>query len=124
VTTNERLLARAADGSRSEKYSIGSAQLGPSELATQHRELVTKHDDLELLELLRTEGQRRELQKAPEHEVAERPEQERLLQVDGTGDRLYGRKPGPRRAIELMQTTGSKIRVSSGNGGGRVLELL
>ena len=59
----------------SEEDSIGRAQLGPSELATQHRELVAQHDDLELLELIRTEAQRRELQKPPEHEVAERPEQ-------------------------------------------------
>jgi hypothetical protein len=47
----------------SEEDSIGSAQLGPSELAMRHRELVTKHDDLELLELIRREAQRRELQK-------------------------------------------------------------
>jgi hypothetical protein len=79
----------------SEENPIRSAQLGPDELATQHRELVAEHNDLELLELLRAEAQRRELQKAPEHEVAERPEQARLLQVDGTGDRLYGRKPDP-----------------------------
>src|SRR6266496_1769254 len=47
-----------------EEDSIGRAQLGPSELATQHRELVAEHDDLELLELIRTEAQRGELQQA------------------------------------------------------------
>jgi hypothetical protein len=58
---------------------------------------VAEHDDLELFELLRTEAQRRELQKAPKHEVAQRLEQEWLLQVDGTADRPYGRKPHARR---------------------------
>src|SRR6266508_3461563 len=59
----------------SEENSIGRTQLGPSELATQHRELMAEHDDLELFELIRTEAQRRELQQALDHEVAERPEQ-------------------------------------------------
>jgi hypothetical protein len=54
---------------------------------------VAEHDDLELLELIRAEAQRRELQQTLEHEVTERPEQERFLQVDGAGDRLYGREP-------------------------------
>jgi hypothetical protein len=36
---------------------------------------VAEHNDFELLELVRAEPQRRELQKPPEHEVAERPEQ-------------------------------------------------
>jgi hypothetical protein len=50
---------QAARGS--EEDSIRRAQLGSSELATQHRELVAEHDDLELLELIRGETQRREL---------------------------------------------------------------
>jgi hypothetical protein len=36
----------------SEEDSVGRAQLGPSELAAQHRELVAEHHDLELLELI------------------------------------------------------------------------
>ncbi len=62
----------------------GSAR--PSELATQHRELVAEHDDLELLELIRAEAQRRELQQALEHEVAERPER-RAAPPNGRGGR-------------------------------------
>src|SRR5437879_448602 len=89
----------------SEEDSIGRAKLGPSELATQHRELVAQHDDLELLELIRTEAQRRELQKPPEHEVAERPEQ-RAAPPDGrAGHRLYGRALPTNVGTELMHPT-------------------
>jgi hypothetical protein len=35
-----------------------------------------------------TKTQRRELQNASEHEIAERPEQDRLLRDGGTGARL------------------------------------
>jgi hypothetical protein len=62
-------------GSRQRGNPIGRTQLGPSELATQYREVVAEQDDLELLELIRTEAQRREPQKTPEHEVTKRPEQ-------------------------------------------------
>jgi hypothetical protein len=48
----------ATDGSRREEDSIGRAQLGPTELTTQHRKLVAEHDDLEFLELIRAEAQR------------------------------------------------------------------
>ncbi len=79
----------------SEENPIGRAQLGPSELATENRELVAEHDDLELFELIRTEAQRRELQKTPEHEVTERPEQ-RMAPPSGRDRRLILRtKTGP-----------------------------
>jgi hypothetical protein len=60
---------------------------------------------LSLFELIRAEAQRRELQQALDHEVAERPEQERLLRVDLAGDRLYGRVPAHQRRTELMHPT-------------------
>lgn len=63
--------------------------MGPSELATEQGEFVAEHDDLELLELIRAETQRRELQEAPKHEVGKRPERHRLLKRTGTGARLY-----------------------------------
>jgi hypothetical protein len=60
----------------SEEDSIGRAQLGPIALATQHGEFVAEHNDLEFLELIGAEAQYGELQQAPEHEIAERPEQQ------------------------------------------------
>src|SRR6266571_3319745 len=59
----------------SEEHSIGSAQLGAISLATQHGEFVAEHNDLELRELIGAGAQYGELQQAPEHEIAERPEQ-------------------------------------------------
>ena len=88
-----------------EEDSIGRAQLGPTELATQHRELVAEHDDLELLELNRAEAQRRELQQALDHEVAERPEQRAAPPGGPGGDRPYGRVPAHQRRTELMHPT-------------------
>jgi hypothetical protein len=57
------------------EHSICGSQLGPSYLTPQHREFVAEHDDLELLELVRSKTQRRELQNTSKHDVAERPEQ-------------------------------------------------
>src|SRR5712691_7757036 len=94
-----------------EENSIGRAQLGPSELATENRELVAEHDDLELFELLRTEAQRRELQKTPEHEVAERPEQRMAPPGGRKGDRSYGRKPGPPTWNRVNAPHRSTVRV-------------
>jgi hypothetical protein len=70
-----------------EEDSIGGPQLRPAHLAAQHRQLVPEHHDLQLFELLRPKTQRRELQNATKHEVAERPEHE-LLQDGGTGARV------------------------------------
>jgi hypothetical protein len=46
-------------------------------LTPEHRQLVAEHHDFQLLELLGTKTQRRKLQKASEHDVAERPEHRR-----------------------------------------------
>src|SRR6266511_1196942 len=102
----------------------GSAR--PSELATQHRELVAEHDDLELLELIRAEAQRRELQQALEHEQSDQNE-ERLLRMDGAGGRLYGREPPHQSRTELMHPTadvGSACDQRRGTGGPQLLEPL
>ncbi len=59
-------------------------------LAAQHGELMAKHHDLQLLEILRTAAKQHKLQQAAEHQVPERPHQEQLLEISRTGDRLYG----------------------------------
>ena len=76
MTTNDRQLVRGSSRlGGSKEDSIGRPQLRPSDLTAQHRQLVAEHHDLQLLELLRAKTQRRELQHAAKHEVAERPQQ-------------------------------------------------
>src|SRR6266540_5720667 len=60
-TDDERAPARSRQQTArgSEENPIGRAQRGPGELASQHRELVAEHNDLELLELIRAEPQPR-----------------------------------------------------------------
>jgi hypothetical protein len=53
VTTNERQLDRGSKpAGRGKKHSIGDSQLGPTSLTAYNRQLVAKHHDLQLLELL------------------------------------------------------------------------
>ena len=66
---------------------------------------MAEHDDLELLELIRAEAQRRELQKAPEHEVAERPEQRAAPVVGRTGRRTLRTRTATPTRPELMHPT-------------------
>jgi hypothetical protein len=63
------------------------------QLATQDSELVPKHDDLQLFELMRTWAEQHDLQQAAQSRVAERPEQESVTPRSGRGrgDRLYAR---------------------------------
>jgi hypothetical protein len=65
---------------------------------------VAEHHDLQLLELLGAKAQRRELQKASEHDVTQRPEQRQLLQDDGREDHATSRSRAVRRGTELMPT--------------------
>jgi hypothetical protein len=91
----------------SKEHSIGRAQLGPIVLATQHGKFVAEHNDLEFLELIGAEAQYGELQQAPEHEIAERPEQRATPPRGRAGDRLYGRIPAALNdRTELMHPTG------------------
>ncbi len=69
-------------------------------LSTKHRELMPKHDDLQLLELPRARTKQGELQEAADQQIAERPEQAELLGVSGTGAHDSTTKacePGPNR---------------------------
>jgi hypothetical protein len=73
---------------RGKKESIGRPQLKSSHLTAQHRQLVAEHDDLQLLERVRSKTQRHKLQDASKHDVAERTEQRAAPLGDGTGARL------------------------------------
>src|SRR5438094_3582008 len=64
---------------------MGRRQLGSTYLSMQHPELVPKHHDLELLELLRAGTQRYELEHAAQHQIAKRPEQEPTRQDQRDG---------------------------------------
>jgi hypothetical protein len=63
----ERLLARSPQKStgRSEEDTIGVLQTRAADLSAQNRKLMSEHDDLELLELTRTQTQRRYPEDAP-----------------------------------------------------------
>src|SRR6266511_2049092 len=72
--------SRQQPAGRGKEHPINGFQLGATGLTPEH---------LQLVELLGAKTQRPKLQKASEHDVTERPEQDRLLQDDGTGRRLY-----------------------------------
>jgi hypothetical protein len=56
---------------------------------------VAEHHDFELLELIGSKAQRGELQDAPEYDVAERPNNDRLLRDDDTGPTTLRIRTGP-----------------------------
>jgi hypothetical protein len=90
-----------------EEDSILGPQLRPSDLTTQHDQLVAEHHDLELLELVRSKAQRRELKKAPKYEVAERPEQQQDSSATrGRANDSTDQKSRHRRGTELTHPTG------------------
>jgi hypothetical protein len=62
-------LARNAPARSGEERPIGPPKRRPRDLAPQDREFVTKHDDLELLELLGAAGKRDELQQSLQSDV-------------------------------------------------------
>jgi hypothetical protein len=80
VTRNDRQRDRVNNGARrSEEDPIGRRQLRTTYLPAKHRQLMPKHDDLQLLELARARAEQDESEQAAEGQVAERPEQEQLL---------------------------------------------
>jgi hypothetical protein len=80
---------------RREEEPIGRRQLGTTCLPAKDRQLMSQHDDLQLLELGRARMKQDEPEQAREGHVAERPEHEQLLGISGTGARLYGRRVHP-----------------------------
>jgi hypothetical protein len=110
---DERLPVRARQQptSSGEEDSIGGPQLRPSDLSTQHRELVAEHHDLQLLELVRAKAQRRELQNASKYEVTERPDQEPAPSGRRDGrttlrSRMGGRTRNPVNAPHTLTSEG------------------
>jgi hypothetical protein len=62
-------LAREQAARGGQERAVGGPKRGPRDLAPQDRELMTEHDDLELLEVLGAEGERDELKQASQGDV-------------------------------------------------------
>ena len=75
-THEERRPSSEEPAGCSQKHPIGVLQTRANDLATKNRELVSKHDDLELLELTRTETQRRHRERTPKEQIHKRDQQE------------------------------------------------
>jgi hypothetical protein len=67
--------AREEPAGRRQERSIRWPQLGPPCLATKDLELVARHDDLELLEVLRAKAQQDQREHPPQSEVEKRHQQ-------------------------------------------------
>ena len=59
---------------RDEKDSIGTVKIRSVNLAAQHRDLVTQHQDLDLRGSVTAQHQNQQLQDAPQRAVNKRPE--------------------------------------------------
>jgi hypothetical protein len=68
--------AREEPAGRREEESVGRRQRRTAGSSPQDGEFVPKHDDFELLEIVRPNVQGRKLQYAPKHHIAEREEHE------------------------------------------------
>jgi hypothetical protein len=75
-TNEERLLALAAQESarRGKEHPVSLVQARMGDLAAKNRQLVSKHHDLELLELARAHSQRRNRKHTPKQQVQQRHE--------------------------------------------------
>ena len=132
----ERLPARSpqkpAGGSQEDTVAVLQTRAG--DLLAKNRELVSKHDDLELLELTRTQTQRRHRERTPKQQIHERHEQgqtpstrmrmspdstvaksaptcpplpDGFTHPTGTGDR--GRRMSRATAADLLETPGALL---------------
>src|SRR5439155_2442273 len=74
----ERRPARPAQqpASRGQEHPVGLLQPRPCDLPAQNRQLVTEHDDLKLLELTRTQPQRRHRERTPKQQIHQRDQHE------------------------------------------------
>jgi hypothetical protein len=90
----ERLLARSPQKStgRSEEDTIGVLQTRAGDLSAKNRKLMSEHDDLELLEITRTQTQRRHREDAPKQQIRQRHEQGQDSLLQDAEVRLYGRE--------------------------------
>jgi hypothetical protein len=96
VTKNERQRARGSSRlARSQERPVSGAEVRTRNLSAHDGELVPEHDDLEFLELLRTETQNQELEDKAKRELHERWEHKHGLQVDAArAARLYADSRG------------------------------
>jgi hypothetical protein len=85
-------------------------------LAAQHRQLMSKHDDVEFLELVRARAEKHELQQAAQGEVAQRPEQQPFLGIRWTGRPTLRAipSPQPRDRVNAPHTLGTTPRRHQG----------
>jgi hypothetical protein len=90
-TKNDGRLALLQLAGRSQEDTVSLVQLRPTDLTPKNRELVTKHHDLELLELARSETQRNHRERTPKEQVQQRYDQAdaSLTRIRRSG--LYGR---------------------------------
>ena len=88
-THEERWPSSEEPAGCSEKHTIGILQTRANDLAAKNRELVSKHDDLELLELTRTETQRRHRERTPKVQIHKRDSKSRPSSTTMS----YGLKP-------------------------------
>ncbi len=94
-TDEERLLARSLQepAGRGQKDPVGLLQTGTSDLTAKNRQLVAEHDDLELLELTRTQTQGRHRERPPKQQIHQRHQQGQTpSDQDADEARLYGRE--------------------------------
>jgi hypothetical protein len=101
---------------------MGGPQLGPCDLAAKDRQLVAKHDDLQLHESLGTKTQRCKLQEASEHDIAKRPEQrpappKTMEQADDSTSEKRADRRGTELKHPTRRTDGLNADVAAGNGG-------
>jgi hypothetical protein len=110
-THEERWPSSEEPAGCSEKHTIGILQTRASDLAAKNRELVSKHDDLELLELTRPETQRRHRERTPKEQIHKRDKQEQARPKLGLPCKqaLLG------RPIEFTHPTGVWVRFGSGS---------
>jgi len=90
----EGLLARSPQKStgRSEEDTIGVLRARAGDLSAKDRKLMSEHDDHELLEITRTQTQRRHREDAPKQQIRQRHEQgQDSLTQDADGPTLRSR---------------------------------
>ena len=80
--------------------ATAQASSGPP---AKHRQLMPKHDDLQLVELARARTEQNEPEHAAERQITERPEQEQLLGFRGSG----------RTTLRSVRTDPSRNRVNA-----------
>ena len=94
-TDKERPPARSPQqpAGRSQKDTVGLRQTRTSDLTAKNRKLVSKHNDLELLELTRTQTQRNHRERPPKQQIHQRHEQGPTPSARNMDEaRLYGRE--------------------------------